>query len=207
MSTDQNHDQVRDSTILTNPLSSRGRVLNKATVSTQAEFERIAISIHGNKYDYSYSEYNGLYNKVEIKCVKHGSFWQLPIYHLKGCGCKKCGHSDHGNILSSYNRTHNICLYLVECSQGQEIFYKLGLTTVGTVKRFIGIPYQVITLLECNLPNYQIARSVESFLLEYYKDFVYQPTKPFGGSSRETFLFNDINEIITSIESFVKVYK
>ena len=46
---------------------------------------------HGNKYDYSKIEYNGLDKKVCINCPKHGDFWQEPWVHMKGCGCPKCG--------------------------------------------------------------------------------------------------------------------
>ena len=54
------------------------------------EFISKAKEIHGNKYDYV-----GLYvksiNKIEIKCNKHGSFFQSPNNHLGGKGCPHCG--------------------------------------------------------------------------------------------------------------------
>lgn len=57
---------------------------------TREEFIGKAKVIHGNKYDYSKSEYITKRTKLEIICKHHGSFWQLPGGHLKGNGCKQC---------------------------------------------------------------------------------------------------------------------
>lgn len=46
--------------------------------------------IHGNKYDYSESKYNGAFNKLTIICKIHGKFLQTPGNHYKGKGCRKC---------------------------------------------------------------------------------------------------------------------
>jgi len=48
--------------------------------------------IHGESYDHSRSKYLGDSVKVEIICLRHGSFWQTPASHLKGRGCMECGH-------------------------------------------------------------------------------------------------------------------
>ena len=47
--------------------------------------------IHGNKYDYSKVQYINTSTNVEIICSIHGSFFQMPLNHLKGKGCKLCG--------------------------------------------------------------------------------------------------------------------
>ena len=47
-------------------------------------------SVHGNKFDYSKTEYITSGKKVEIICPIHGSFFQYPSDHSKGCGCSKC---------------------------------------------------------------------------------------------------------------------
>lgn len=42
-------------------------------------------------YDYSKVEYTNGHTPVEIKCRKHNyTFWQSPMSHLKGPGCKYC---------------------------------------------------------------------------------------------------------------------
>lgn len=59
---------------------------------TIEEFIKRAKSVHGNKYDYSKTEYNGMFENVCIICPIHGEFFQSPVNHLKGKGCQICGH-------------------------------------------------------------------------------------------------------------------
>jgi len=47
------------------------------------------IDKHGNKYDYSYVDYNNMKTKIKIICPIHGEFLQTPTEHIKG-GCKRC---------------------------------------------------------------------------------------------------------------------
>jgi ferredoxin-like protein FixX len=50
-----------------------------------------ARKIHGDKYDYSKTdlEHRDEKGKVCIICPIHGEFWQTPVMHLQGEGCKK----------------------------------------------------------------------------------------------------------------------
>ena len=61
---------------------------------TIEDFISKARKIHGDKYDYSLVEYVNNYTEVCIICPKHGKFWQTPVSHLQGNGCKKC-HQSH----------------------------------------------------------------------------------------------------------------
>lgn len=54
------------------------------------EFIQRAKEIHGDKYDYSKSEYVNKNTKVCIICPKHGEFWQKAEDHYSGHGCRKC---------------------------------------------------------------------------------------------------------------------
>jgi hypothetical protein len=54
-------------------------------------FIQRAKEIHGNKYDYSVTDYTGSRLKVKIICPKHGLYKQTPYFHLKGRGCFRCG--------------------------------------------------------------------------------------------------------------------
>ena len=54
------------------------------------------ISIHGNTYDYSKVEYNGMHKKVCIICPEHGEFYQTPSKHILGQRCRKCGYNENG---------------------------------------------------------------------------------------------------------------
>ena len=58
---------------------------------TTKEFIKEAENLHGNKYDYSKTNYLGNNKKVCIICPEHGEFWQTPAMHLSGQGCPKCG--------------------------------------------------------------------------------------------------------------------
>ena len=49
-----------------------------------------AREVHGDKYDYSKVNYINSTTEVTIICPVHGEFKQKPIFHLQGCGCKKC---------------------------------------------------------------------------------------------------------------------
>ncbi len=57
---------------------------------TQTEFLRKAHKTHGNRYDYSLVEVDGVDQPVEIICKKHESFWQTPYSHLNGANCNSC---------------------------------------------------------------------------------------------------------------------
>lgn len=57
---------------------------------TTEDFVDRARKIHGDKYDYSKSEYSGSKKKVTIICKEHGEFEQTPNTHLSNHGCAKC---------------------------------------------------------------------------------------------------------------------
>ena len=60
-------------------------------MKTTEQFIKEAMSVHGDKYDYSETIYRGAFEPVTIICKKHGPFQQKPTNHLSGCGCQECG--------------------------------------------------------------------------------------------------------------------
>ena len=77
---------------------------------TTKEFIERARKVHGHKYDYSKSIYKGSSTKVEIICLKHGSFLQDSHSHLKGSGCSNCRggiKSNKINFIEKSNKKHN----------------------------------------------------------------------------------------------------
>jgi hypothetical protein len=58
---------------------------------TTEGFIKRAREVHGNKYDYSKTIYQGKRKKVIITCPIHGDFEQWPKNHYNGQGCPKCG--------------------------------------------------------------------------------------------------------------------
>ena len=53
--------------------------------------------VHNGKYDYSKTNFIGSFDKIEIICTIHGSFYQQPYSHLNGNGCPVCGGSGRKN--------------------------------------------------------------------------------------------------------------
>lgn len=60
---------------------------------TTQEFIEKSILVHGQRYDYSESEYVTRPGKIKIICHRHGAFWQTANCHLVGHGCVKCSAS------------------------------------------------------------------------------------------------------------------
>ena len=57
---------------------------------TTEEFIKEAKAVHGDRYNYSKTIYNGSNKKVIITCPKHGDFPILPSSHKAGHGCPWC---------------------------------------------------------------------------------------------------------------------
>lgn len=55
-----------------------------------SDFVEKSNRIHCNKYKYDISTYKNSTTKTKILCPIHGEFWQTPVTHLNGCGCKYC---------------------------------------------------------------------------------------------------------------------
>nr|DAT67965.1 MAG TPA: endonuclease-like protein [Caudoviricetes sp.] len=57
---------------------------------TTQDFIEKARKVHGDKYDYSCTEYKGARYNVDIRCKIHGVFTQIATNHLGGKGCTEC---------------------------------------------------------------------------------------------------------------------
>lgn len=118
------------------------------------EFIQEAKEIHGDRYDYSVTNYLGSRKKVAIICPKHGVFYQMPNSHLRGSRCSKCRESK-GELF-----VEDILKQLKISYQTQ---YKIG---------FKGIYMKVDFLVEFNN---------KKFIIEYNGQQHYIPVKYFGG--------------------------
>lgn len=65
-------------------------VVRRARTSSRGAFIEKGQRVHGERFDYSDVEYNGVWTPVEIICPAHGPFSQTPQAHLKGRGCVRC---------------------------------------------------------------------------------------------------------------------
>jgi len=98
----------------------RGRGCPQCAKTSQKESQSLsdidflyrAREIHGNKY--SYDNYNGYSNKIEITCLKHGKFYQTPRSHIsQKAGCLQCGIEE--------NATNNVIPFDVAVSRLREV--------------------------------------------------------------------------------------
>lgn len=71
----------------------------KASKSDLEAFIERAKKVHGDKYDYSLTALKNHTTKVRIICPIHGEFLQMPVSHLAGQGCIKCGHDARRHLL------------------------------------------------------------------------------------------------------------
>lgn len=65
---------------------------SKSQLKNTSWFIKKAIGIHGDKYDYSKTEYKGSHSYVSITCPKHGVYSMKAYAHLNGQGCPQCSH-------------------------------------------------------------------------------------------------------------------
>jgi hypothetical protein len=64
--------------------------IKKLFTFTIEEFIEKAKSTHGDKYDYSLTEYISSHDNLKIICPIHGQFEQTAYTHMAGHGCEKC---------------------------------------------------------------------------------------------------------------------
>ena len=55
--------------------------------------------VHGDRYDYSKTVYNGSKQKVVVTCKEHGDFLISISNHLRGSGCKRCACDSRNRII------------------------------------------------------------------------------------------------------------
>ena len=112
--------------------------------SNTKNFIEKAIALHGDKYNYDKVDYINNHTNVTIKCYLHGDFEQKPSNHLINRGCYFCGRERIKNYnsknTSGWNNStwrnsaelskkyDSYKLYLIECSDDNEKFYKIGKT-------------------------------------------------------------------------------
>ena len=74
---------------------------------TNKEFIQKAKQVHGDKYDYDNSIYDGLKKDVKIICPKHGEFTTKAGIHLKGFNCPKCSLFGNEQFIKKAQQIHS----------------------------------------------------------------------------------------------------
>ena len=114
----------------------------EALSKSTEDFIREARVVHGDKYDYSKTEYVNANTNVKIICPEDGEFEQIPGVHLGSIGCPKCSRRNQGAprnltraLRGEFDGTHDAYIYIVSfllpCSD--TMLYKVG---SGTGSRF-----------------------------------------------------------------------
>jgi Protein of unknown function (DUF723) len=86
---------------------------------------------HGNEYDYSLVNYQGIDTKISIICVLHGIFYQSPFNHMSGQGCPGCnGRGVHRELPSNE-------VFIEKCIEVHQGKYDYSKTNFIGVKRKI----------------------------------------------------------------------
>ena len=150
---------------------------------------------HNNKYQYDESSYTNVSGKVRICCKLHGWSEQNVKNHLyAGKGCRQCGFLNSGFNRSSFKERCNQhkgigTLYVIKCFDGDEVFYKVGITSRTVKVRYANyskLPYKFTELFNIDgEPQfiYDLEVRIHSLLKEYH----YEPTKEFKGGVYECF--------------------
>jgi hypothetical protein len=157
---------------------------------TNDEFINKANIKHNNKYDYSECNYVSTKNKVNIICPIHGMFEQIPNNHLDGKGCRQCG-LDYGVWSYSLweqkglnsNNFDSFKVYIIECWNDDEKFYKIGKTFKSIKNRFktnklMPYNYKIIKLIEGSA---KFISELENELKNNNIENSYLPIKQFNG--------------------------
>lgn len=81
------------------------------------DFIARAVLVHGERYDYSGTVYNGMKKSLTVLCREHGEFKQQAWSHINGQGCPECGKVQRG---VSNRMSHARYISLVTAVHGNE---------------------------------------------------------------------------------------
>ena len=183
--------------------------LESRTMTTKKFLEK-ANSVHKGAYDYTETVYLGCYKRVWVKCKFHGFFSIQASNHLRGGGCKDCGF-----LLQGYTKTDftNRCnknngglgiLYIIRCYDKSEVFYKVGITSMGIHPRFSGdskMPYSYEIVKEVSLEP-EFIYDLENNLLRNLTNYRYIPRLHFAG---KTECFSTLEPILDCLRQYLNV--
>lgn len=176
----------------------------------------------GDLYDLSNVRYVNNNTPIKIKCKEHGVFDVAPG-NFVGCkshrGCPKCGRESTtksvienpvGWSYKSWSKAgarskyfDNYKVYILECSNNSEHFYKIGRTFLKTDMRFKSnkLPYSYKILHEVISENPEYICKLESELKASNKVNKYIPLVRFEGMYE---CFSNIDDTLNLIKDLIK---
>ena len=167
-----------------------------AQFSTTEQFIAKAKSINGDRYDYSLVDYKSSKENVKIICKEHGIFETKPSTHLKHHQCPHCSAKlnigwTRTSFVEKCDKNNNGLgiLYVLECFNDNEHFYKIGITSRSIKRRYpskTSMPYAYSVTKEIVWePTY--IYDLEIKLHQLNKENQYIPSVSFDGSLSECF--------------------
>lgn len=97
-----------------------------------ATFIARARAAHGERYDYTRTQYSRSTNKLVVTCYEHGDFERVARTHLAGIGCPACSSAgkptNKQRIMAFANENHDKELTRKTLSDGSGVKY----TSIGT---------------------------------------------------------------------------
>jgi hypothetical protein len=168
------------------------------TTKTNDQFLIDVKKVHGEKYTYL-DTYRANNQRIRILCNTCNRISNhTPNLHLAGHGCGHCGHQNSGWGYTNWKEAGNnskifdsFKVYLIECWENEERFYKIGKTFKKISQRFKGFAYQykVIQVIE---GTSDFISELENKLLQLCGQYLYSPKISFGG---QTECFQNIDEV------------
>lgn len=101
---------------------------------TLSDFVNKAQQMHGQRYDYSTTMYNGQMKKLTIICPTHGPFVCIANNHINGTGCPTCRKSRGETIIEQWLVKH---CYQFEC---QKTFPNLQMNSTKQLRYDFFVP-------------------------------------------------------------------
>lgn len=182
----------------------------KALVKSADEFIKDARSIHGQKYDYSQTNYLGAFNLVKITCPVDGTFEQSPTSHLGGIGCPKCSRRNQGAprnltraLRGEFDDDKEAYVYQVQFRlEGvQHLLYKVGSGT-GSRKSSVLNSIRKIGGQDLDIKIFNFSSTGEAIVFEHLAHSQIEATKfVFPNETK----FPGYSEVFTSAPDFLAI--
>lgn len=158
---------------------------SKKRTKTTPKFIEDAKKVHGDRFDYSRTEYRGAQSKLTIICREHGEFSQLATNHLAGYGCAKCAADRqifHENHIPEEERDDPAWIYVLLIEVGGERFSKIGYTSVFDSRMYRYKNEGVTVIKSEKFPATKYAGfEIERLAHEYLDEYKVRPSARFGG--------------------------
>lgn len=158
-------------------------------------FIKDAIKIHGEKYDYSQTDYKRSWDKVVIGCPIHGQFTQQANSHLQGQGCPSCS-------VYGYDTCKPAALYVLKLGDD---FLKFGISNDFN-RRFRELRkhcnYVVEVLYVFNYNTGSEAKLVEDRIKNTLKQLGVLSKNEISNGFTETTYLENLEIILNTVNSF-----